>query len=134
LGYVSLRWTDWDEENNRLVAVIYSTPSTYGFFKLNEHISMPIPGIAPTPEYKENLKFVGIHVIGTETKVIEGFALYLTVPLTSIGWPGPGYVNAVGLGIPLEGDDLIIYQLMWCSGSLPGTPLADVIQWNVEEG
>jgi len=135
LGYVSVRWTD-GEENNWLVAVIYSTSSTYGFFKPNELISMPIPGITPTPKYKENLNFIGIHVIGSEVQRIKGFALYLTAPLASIGWPGPGYVNGVGLGIPLEGDDLIIYQLMWSDvfPGIPGVPLAEAIQWNVEEG
>ena len=134
LGYVSVSWTDWDEENNWLVAVIYSTASTYGFFKLNELLSMPTPEVTPTPEYKEMLMFKGIHVIDSEIKIIEGFALYMTVPLTSVGWPGPGYLYNVGLGIPLEGDDLIIHQLVWCSGNLPGCPLADVIEWNVEEG
>lgn len=136
LGYVSVSWTDWEDENNWLIAMIYSTETTYGFFKLNELISIPIPGITPTPEYKENLKFIGIHVKGSEFNIIEGFAIQITVPLTSVGWPGPGYLYNVGLGIPLEGDNLIIYQLMWCDGipGIPGCPLADVIEWNVEEG
>jgi len=58
----------------------------------------------------------------------------MTVPLTSAGWEGPGYLYNVGLGIPLEGDDLIIHQLAWCSGTLPRCPIADVIDWNLEEG
>jgi len=134
LGYVSVSWTDWAGENNWLAAIVYSSASTYGFFKLNELLSMPIPEVAPTPEYKELLSFKAIHVIGSEINVIEGFALYMAVPLTSVGWPGPGYLCSVGLVIPLEGDDQIMYQLVWCSGNLPGVPLADVIEWNVEEG
>jgi hypothetical protein len=136
LGYVSVSWTDWDGENNFLVVVIHSSASTYGFFKLNELLSMPLPEVAPTPEYKELLSFTAIHVIGSEINVIQGFALYAIIPLTLAGWEDPGYLYGVGLVIPLEGDDQIMYQLMWSSSvnNVGGIPLADVIEWNVEEG
>jgi hypothetical protein len=135
LGYVSVSWTDENaNEDNWIIAVIYSTKSTYGFFKLNNLLSIPIPGVTtPTPEFNENLKFKGIHVKGSEIEIIEGFALYWTSPLSLLSWGGDGHFYNVGLGIPIEGDNLIIYQLIWSTGDI-GIPLADVIQCNVEEG
>jgi len=136
-GYVSVSWTEDEgtenEEKNWVLAVLYSTPSTSGFFIPNELLSIQLPGTEPGPEYDKFLRFEGIHVSGSEIKMIQGFSLYMTIPYTSIGWPGSGYLNAVGLGIPLGDENLIIYQLWWCSdGALTGGAVAEVLQWNVK--
>ena len=111
-GSISVSWTD-KGTINWVFASFYSIPSTQGFFMPDTLFTLGLPG-TKEPVYEENLQFVGIHISGSEIQRIEGFSMYAIIPLEVLGI-GSGYFNTVGLGIPID-DDLIIYQLWWCSG------------------
>jgi hypothetical protein len=56
--------------------------------------------------------------------------MYAILPYEVIFGSGEGYLNGVGLGIPIDEDNLIIYQLWWFSDDIFGE--AAEIQWSVE--
>ena len=135
-GFVSVSWVEdegtVDEERHWLLAMLYSTTTTYGFFIPDKLFSVPIPGVPSSSA--DFLRFTGIHISKSETKIIKGVAIFMTTPVASLfpGYPEDMYLINVGLC----DEDLMLYQFMWCNQLLEspfGTiPAADVLQWNVE--
>jgi len=69
-GLVSVSWIEnkgtLEEEKHWILAMLYSTTTTYGFFIPDKLFSVPIPGVPASSEF---LRITGMHVSSSETLI-----------------------------------------------------------------
>jgi len=149
LGAVSVSWIENEgaegEEKHWLVGWLYSSSKTEGFFKPDsvheqQILTIPEPGVGGEDEA---LEFRGMHISISGFKIINGFAVWNTLPGKILFPYCPNcdyFINNAYLNwLAIADQDFILYNLIWSELEVPhgvcpfGTiPPTESIQWNVE--